>query len=523
MDFPKRRPRTVEIQPEMENLEKLYFTNISMYRLPPMSEVSIQEFEEMVLDRLRLLRILEHSTLKEFKPYSNEWRDFVLTELNVAGLKGYVRLIQGASGQKESVLQARRRDYISHFLLRLAYCRSQDLRRWFVTRETELFRLKFMHLSPDGVSEFLKVHDLKYNEMTAKEKDYFKASIASCTFSGSVASVENGKYFKVPFASVPDLVTTGRCYLFRGVAFVSANDIVSIVSTDFKKILEDGLQALTKIISEVDNDERVYHIIKNLHKSYIGRDYATGAAGSVSLHQIDDLSKKSFPLCMRIMHEHLRSTHTMKHDGRLQYGLFLKAIGLSLEDALRFWQEEFTRLIPVDAFQKKYRYNIRYNYGKEGKYKDFSAYGCRKIIDTFPTPPQVHGCPFRNLKEARLRDKLLAYGVSRAHAEEITGIAKIGNFQEACKRYFEISHDVQLALSFTHPNKYFEESQVVIRNRKRDKSEPVKIKTESERLLDDDAKLWEDPSNDPDVKLPDPLMTQTQDPAQITMDWENAF
>ena len=34
--------------------------------------------------------------------------------------------------------------------------------------------------------------------------------------------------------------------------------------------------------------------------------------------------------------------------GRLQYGLFLKSIGLSLDDALSFWRAEFTRKIDVD-------------------------------------------------------------------------------------------------------------------------------------------------------------------------------
>ncbi|GAB0089986.1 DNA primase large subunit [Sergentomyia squamirostris] len=528
MEFGKRR--ALKIQPEIENLETLYVTNIPMYRSPPMSEVSIQDFEEMVIDRLRLLRILELSSLKNFKPYSKEWKEFLITEFNAAGLKAYVRLIQGGSGQKENVLQARRRDYVSHFLLRLAYCRSHELRKWFIARETELFRLKFMDLSPDGVSEFLKVHDLKYEEMSVKEKERFKEKIAACTYSGTAASVDNNKYFKVPFARVPDLVTTGRCYLYRGIAYVSASDIISIVSTDFKKNLEDGLLAQTKIISEVDNDERVYHIIRNLHKSYIGKDYATGTAGNVAPQQLDDLSKKSYPLCMRIMHEHLKSTHHMKYDGRLQYGLFLKAIGLSLEDALRFWEEEFTKVISAEAFQKNYRYGVRYNYGKEGSRRNFTPFGCRKIIDSIPIAPQVHGCPFRNLRDSRLRDKLVSYGVSRSHAEEITGMARVGNYQEACKRYFEISHDVQLALSFTHPNKYFEESQNVIRNRRRggDGAQPIpKIKTEVERLLDDDAKLWEDPANEFNIeedKLVDPF---TQDPSSVStqqvMDWEAAM
>lgn len=55
------------------------------------------------------------------------------------------------------------------------------------------------------------------------------------------------------------------------------------------------------------------------------------------------LSGKSFPLCMRQLHQSLRENHHLRHGGRMQYGLFLKGIGLSLEQALQFWRSEFIR------------------------------------------------------------------------------------------------------------------------------------------------------------------------------------
>lgn len=64
------------------------------------------------------------------------------------------------------------------------------------------------------------------------------------------------------------------------------------------------------------------------------------------------LSGKSFPLCMRQLHQSLRENHHLRHGGRMQYGLFLKGIGLSLEQALQFWRSEFTRG-KVDADQVK--------------------------------------------------------------------------------------------------------------------------------------------------------------------------
>lgn len=55
------------------------------------------------------------------------------------------------------------------------------------------------------------------------------------------------------------------------------------------------------------------------------------------------LSGKSFPLCMRQLHQSLRENHHLRHGGRMQYGLFLKGIGLSLEQALQFWRSEFVK------------------------------------------------------------------------------------------------------------------------------------------------------------------------------------
>ena len=40
------------------------------------------------------------------------------------------------------------KDAVSHFVLRLAYCRTADLRRWFLQHECELFRSRFRNELP---------------------------------------------------------------------------------------------------------------------------------------------------------------------------------------------------------------------------------------------------------------------------------------------------------------------------------------------------------------------------------------
>jgi DNA primase large subunit len=76
---------------------------------------------------------------------------------------------------------------------------------------------------------------------------------------------------------------------------------------------------------------------------------------------------------MRNLNDSLKHDKHLKHDGRLQYGLFLKGIGLSVQEALVFWRTSFSN-ITDDKFNKEYAYNVRYNYGLEGNRKNYSPY-----------------------------------------------------------------------------------------------------------------------------------------------------
>lgn len=132
---------------------------------------------------------------------------------------------------------------------------------------------------------------------------------------------------------------------------------------------------------------------------------------------------------MRTLHEKLRDAHHLKHMGRMQYGLFLKGIGVSLEDALIFWRSEFTRIMTDKQFDSNYAYNVRHNYGQEGKRTDYTPYSCLKIITGNVGPGESHGCPFRHFDANNLRGTLTRQGVKRDGIEDVISLVEGGHYQ----------------------------------------------------------------------------------------------
>lgn len=117
---------------------------------------------------------------------------------------------------------------------------------------------------------------------------------------------------------------------------------------------------------------------------------------------------------MRIMHDHLKTAHHLKNNARLQYGLFLKGIGVTLEDSIEFWRTELTKKedINEDKFNKTYLYHINYNYGKVGRRVNYRPLGCNKLITEPVGPGEVHGCPYKNMDTDNLTNKLLALKIN---------------------------------------------------------------------------------------------------------------
>lgn len=138
----------------------------------------------------------------------------------------------------------RQNDNISHFICRLAYCRNDELRKWFLTQESRLFNLRLQGADPQKIKEII-IHNFGLNYESVKETDEeWKKSKADITFN-FVKEKEKEKdknstlrpeeripkpedYIKVPFKEALNLVATRQVYVHKGIAYVPLTKLTTI-------------------------------------------------------------------------------------------------------------------------------------------------------------------------------------------------------------------------------------------------------------------------------------------------------
>uniref|UniRef100_A0A3B1K2V8 DNA primase large subunit n=1 Tax=Astyanax mexicanus TaxID=7994 RepID=A0A3B1K2V8_ASTMX len=440
----------------------LYSHCLQLYVQPPLENISLSEFETFAVERLKLLKTVENLGVSYVKT-TEQYTKKLHAEISNLNFPHKAEVVGPSEYEK------RRKDHISHFILRLAYCQTEDLRRWFIQQEMDLFRHRFNDLSSKYKTEFLHKNNLKYDTLSADEKMTLKDQLINSTFGFSGITIVEQDFYKVrpKFRFFP--------------SYTSAYP-----SLETWKVVFNKLSLTARSLPAVQSDERLQPLLNHLSHAYVGQDYSIQKnIGKISLEQIDPLSAKSFPLCMRQLHKSLRENHHLRHGGRMQYGLFLKGIGLTLEQALQFWRSEFIRgKVDADKFDKAYAYSIRHMFGKEGKRTDYTPYSCMKVIlSNPPSQGDYHGCPFRHSDPELLKQKLQSYKLSPSGIVQILELVKGMHYQLACQKYFELTHNIEDAgFSLNHPNQYFMESQRLLGGVKEIKKEvevPQKVQENS--------------------------------------------
>ena len=148
-----------------------------------------------------------------------------------------------STGASDSGLRAeRQKDHYSHFILRLAFSATEDLRRRFARIESALFKLRFLSDDARERQSFVESLKLDWEPVSDEERSSLASDLLSSTPGLRRTELEEGGWFKVDFEVVPELVEGRRVLVRGGKAYVPARDQMSMVLAAFSANLDRGLE-----------------------------------------------------------------------------------------------------------------------------------------------------------------------------------------------------------------------------------------------------------------------------------------
>jgi len=453
---------------------------LTMYSTPPDVEVSVREFEEFTRDRLKVLHVFDRLCTYETRL---EGIGALMPKLKKELVDSHL-LLEYPSGLDADSFEARkaeftRRDSVSHFVMRMAFCKNFDSRDWFVRNEQRLFILRFELMRPEAQERFIEQSGIKGRKMDLSTEQG-KAKLKELQAQTPSAKVwEEGKakptmdstFYLMPFYELdPMLVARRRVVVEGGLAYVPSNSLKMILAKRFKDALNASLDQAFQGLTSVMADPRIGGFIRDL-QDYGMQLLVAPKANScedvgirLSLENMEQMLVRSFPPCMRRVVERQRETKKhLKHAGRLQLRPFLKECGLTIDESFKFWKQELMRDPTIDAasYEKNYTYDTEHTYGKKGHLQGQNAFGCPKLIGfQAEASGQCHGCVFKNLEGPALKEQMHKWKVPQKHVQEMEQLVSKGkHYQLACIEYFVAMHPESEGNGVGNaPHDYFRES-----------------------------------------------------------------
>ena len=144
------------------------------------------------------------------------------------------------SARSPAQQEERKKDHYSHFILRLAFSPTEDLRRRFTRLESQLFKLRFQDNDMRDRQEFVESLDFEWEKVSDSERREFSAELLAVN--PPTRKQEDDGWFKVDWEKVPELVDSRRVFLRRGKAFVPAREQTSMVVSEFGRRLDQALE-----------------------------------------------------------------------------------------------------------------------------------------------------------------------------------------------------------------------------------------------------------------------------------------
>lgn len=259
-----------------------------------------------------------------------------------------------------------------------------DQRHWLLRFESLIYEIRLENLD--------KKEALKCIEKQIEE--YYKK------VGFTLRKDPSTKKFIIPFEDAPFLLESHQTTIQQGMVLVEDKRLSSVARSLFSQNLEHEMKELEQQLPAIyERENRLEILVKELLRNDVGQPEFHGVTdfGKVlTSKDVDDLAFKHFPLCMYQMHGFLNKQHKLYHHGRLEFGLFLKGIGLSLKESKSYFNSKYSKSSENASKLNEYNYLIEHMYGQKGSKKNYSPFGCSKLMKSEVSNDQSNGCPYKS-------------------------------------------------------------------------------------------------------------------------------
>lgn len=425
----------------------LNHTNFPLYNQLPNLKIQLDKTLKICEQRLKLIDYYDQLSMQQSTGVKNQ---------NLPKFKNEeYNLIELTSEDNIS------NDNLSFFLIACLFCKTEVERLWLANIETKIYEERLAKANVDTINllSIMKI-PIQFEKLMTNDTKFKLINFRSNFIVNEVKEVE---VIKIPFEYVLNLVPSMEFHIQKGFVYITRAEASSIISNVFKEECIKRYTNINKSLERINSDNRIANLLKDLEREReenkirnLKKDTLKNMDGKVSLEDIEYHAQNNYPLCMYVIHRNLTNESHLKHNGRLQYSLFLKGLGLSLNDSIKFWQNKFAAKTSLDKFNKDYAYGFRHSYGLEGKRSDYPPYSCTKILNLpLPNMQETHGCPFKTFSEDKLKSLLYELRLKELDVTKI--MEKKKEPQIACIKFFEAKFpDTPFEKVGVHPNYYFE-------------------------------------------------------------------
>ncbi|XP_014237363.1 probable DNA primase large subunit isoform X1 [Trichogramma pretiosum] len=371
----------------------------------------------------------------------------------------------------EYLLEGSPHDCVGHFTLRLLTLRSSELFTYWMNKEVLLLRNRLSVVQPRQVFRLFRtmLRHLKRRIGSINPVDNILYSI--CSFyittkmfkhitSGHHDEICQKYHHRVNFELIPEMIEARSVILNKGLATIYCSQWKELFQSLFKTFIIFESKYQKQIARQLFTDPRFQYISKKLQQGLNSQVYKVGKITTLNI----DNEVSNFPLCMQHMHFQLRLKHRLSHYARFYYTLFLKECGMSLEESLLYWRNEYSKPHNCKALcnhdwqtdAKKFIYSIRHMYGLEGGRKDYKTPSCKDMYEQFPGAAYEGGCPFSNFDMESLQS-LLSQSMTKNKVNEFLVTNSNEEPKIACLNYFKIQSTTETKnINITRPVQYYQ-------------------------------------------------------------------